>query len=170
MRIRITIGLMGAPEDFLMKAMKKVEDKIKSEREIYSINYEKPKKVGDKYFQNFFEAEIEVKDIEDLMGFVLDYGPDSLEILETGSIKCDPVKIQGAANDVSATMHQLTKHINMLRAQLKIMQRQMLEQKVKTEQKSTVGTKEKLEKPQKSQKAKLKPKTKKKAKKNKGNK
>ena len=165
MRARITIEMMGSPPEFVESSLKKVEEKIRGEYRVYEVRYEKPVKVGDMYYSVFFEMELEFKDIEQMFGFILDYGPSTIEVLESKPIKVEPLKLQNAANDTTAILHELLKQINLLKAQIKLLQRKALEDKVKLQQ----ALKEK-ETTKKAKKSKKSPKTSKKSKKKKGNK
>lgn len=162
MKARITLEMMGSPPEIVEKALKQAEERIRAEYKVINVRYEKPTKVGELYFSVFFEMELEFDTLDKMFGFVLDFGPSTFEILETKTQLITPASIQDAANDVSATLHALLRQITELKAQLKIQQRQALEEKVKIQQ--DLKNKETKTEPE-TKKPIKKPKTKKKTKK-----
>lgn len=131
-KARMIIEVMGSPEEYIAKSLQKAIEQIKMKGSTVSNEkYAEPKKVGDKYFSTFVEFEVEVKDIEELLGIVVDYGPSTIEVIEPHEFKVDSTSLQAISNDISATLHNHIKTNRILEARNKVLQREILELKVK---------------------------------------
>lgn len=104
---RIIIEILGTPKDHVETTMKQIIIKMKNEEHVKLLKettYETEQ--IKEFFSTFSELEIEVKNIEKLIGIIFDYMPSSIEILEPKNIVVDTIEIAGVLNDLIAKLHR----------------------------------------------------------------
>ncbi|MBR9678956.1 MAG: hypothetical protein GON13_01705 [Nanoarchaeota archaeon] len=78
---------------------------------------EKPKLTGDNIFTNFVEVTVEIKNFSGMLGFIIDFGPINIEILEPeGVVKIDSGELEGVTNDFIAKIHEYDKRLKAITA------------------------------------------------------
>src|SRR3989344_1962005 len=107
---KIIMEMLGAPKEHVDDTMKLVMDKMsKDDKFKVIINKVFPsEEINDKkltgnknvkFFSTFAEAELEFKQIEDLLGFCFDYMPSSVEILHPDGLKLSLSNMNNMIND-----------------------------------------------------------------------
>ncbi len=126
------INIIGRPADYLEEIMEKVVEQLKKDKGIVikKIKIEKPtiikqkteeikKAVGEKeVFGAFCELEMEFKDFSKLLGFMIDYMPASIEIVEPSEIKMSLNEMNGFLADFMGKLHlydEVTKKLKLER-------------------------------------------------------
>jgi hypothetical protein len=76
---------------------------------------EKPKVSGDNIFTSFVEVTAEIKDFSGVLGFIIDFGPINIEILEPeGVVEIDSGELEGVINDFIAKIHEYDKRLKVI--------------------------------------------------------
>jgi len=78
---------------------------------------EKPKSTGNNVFTSFVEVIVEIKNFSGVLGFIIDFGPINIEILEPeGVVKIDSGELEGVINDFIAKLHEYDKRLKAITA------------------------------------------------------
>ena len=78
---------------------------------------EKPKVSGDNIFTSFVEVTVKLKTFSQVLGFIIDFGPINIEILEPeGLVKIDSGELEGVINDFIAKIHEYDKRLKAITA------------------------------------------------------
>jgi len=102
----------------LVKATKNLIEKLKTDKLVAIADLKEDEIVeGGGYFTTNFEVNIATKTFEDMMYFVLSYGPTSVELTGPKEFDIKLDEAQGIVMDVATTIHS---YIGMI-AQLKVM-------------------------------------------------
>ena len=113
------INIIGRPADYLKVIMGKVIEELKKDKDIsiQKTRIEEPtiikqkteqleKVVGKKeVFGTFCELEMEFKDFSKVLGFMIDYMPTSIEIIEPSEIKMSLHEMNGFLADFMSKLH-----------------------------------------------------------------
>lgn len=113
------IEIAGFPEKHIEETLNLVKDKLVKEKGIKEIKstVNKPKKISEKIFSGFIEAEFLVTDQSTIMGIIYDYMPSSIEIIAPEEIKEDTLKLTELLNDLAAKLHLYDAAIKRLTAE-----------------------------------------------------
>ena len=126
-RLRMIIEVAGFPEEYILKTINVVAEKLAEEKGVIIIEQtaHKPAKVSDKMFSAFIEVEFLSESLAQLMGLVYDYLPSSVEIIEPEDpISDDPQAVTMILNDLIARLHRYNQIIHALKAENVILKRQ----------------------------------------------
>jgi hypothetical protein len=106
-RCAVVIEVLGKPADYLDKVLKKTIEDMGKRKDIEVINkkFYEPTPI-EKMFSTFTEIEILIKDMKTMVGFIFDYMPSNLEILEPKDIKFNLISANEFVNVLAARMHQ----------------------------------------------------------------
>ncbi|MBI5872342.1 hypothetical protein HZB88_04640 [archaeon] len=117
---RAILEVIGSPKDFVEETLGKVEEKLKETDSIKVLRCEKHNAVQmkNKFWSAFMEAEIEVENVKKLIGFCYDYMPSTLEIIEPLGFEIDAEEFGSALNDLLARLHQYSKVIKNMQAEI----------------------------------------------------
>jgi len=113
------IEMLGGPKEHIQQVMKDyVEKKLKDQSEFKIVNtkYADPKSQG-KLFSTFVELDLDFTKVGDLIGFVFDAMPSSLEVSKPEHIEFEVNILNDLLNDLSARIHQTDMLIKNLRSQ-----------------------------------------------------
>ena len=113
--VRSVIEVAGFPKEHIEEVMKKIVDKLKSEKKIMKAKIFEAKEV-EKIFSTFTEIEIEFKNIDELIGFCLDYYPSSIEVLEPEKLEVGNQEFTAVINDLLAKLHEYDSTVKRLKA------------------------------------------------------
>ncbi|MEM2707682.1 MAG: hypothetical protein QXQ30_01215 [Candidatus Pacearchaeota archaeon] len=136
-RAIIVYEIIGRPADYIEKVMNVFLDRIKDKKDVELIKKEifpvrEIEKVKDLY-SIVAETEFYFKDIEVLLGFMIDTMPSSIEIIEPKEIKFNLSKINAFVNDYLATLHRYDDVFKKLKLEREILIKKIneLEEKIK---------------------------------------
>jgi hypothetical protein len=123
------IEIGGKPIENVEKALKSVEDRLKAEKKFKVIESEisEPEiEEKSKLYLGFIDIKIQFKEIKDILDFVYDYTPSSIEIQEPENLKVNSLELTGILNDMSnkflknnAELRQMRAYIHMLKKEKK---------------------------------------------------
>lgn len=148
---RIIIEILGTPKEHVETTMKQVIIKMKNEEHVKLLKettYETEQ--IKEFFSTFSELEIEVKNIEKLIGIIFDYMPSSLEILEPKNLVIDTTEIAGVLNDLIAKLHRYDSLVRDLHAENMLLKKAINKERSFIKPEEEVHTSE--EKPKKTKK------------------
>ncbi len=134
LRAKTVLEIAGFPEEHIIKTLDLLEKNIGEQTYLEIIKFKsyKPKKVSDKLFSAFIELEFLTNSLSNLLGFIYDYMPSSIEIIEPEDpISDDPQELTGAFNDFIAKLHMYTQTIQGFRAENFILKKELKKLKEK---------------------------------------
>ncbi|MCA9486495.1 MAG: hypothetical protein H6500_00340 [Candidatus Woesearchaeota archaeon] len=118
---RFIIQIAGKPEKNVVEALKLVETKLREhelftvlESEVAEPEYDEETTL----YSGFLDLEIRFPGPAELLGFVLDYTPNSVEIVEPQILKLEASELTGIMNDMSSHLLRTSAKIRQLSAQL----------------------------------------------------
>lgn len=125
--IRTVIEIAGFPKEHIEEVMKKIVDKLKNEKKVMKAKIFEAKKV-EKIFSTFTEAEINFENIDELIGFCLDYYPSSIEVLEPEKFEVAGQEFTAIINDLLAKLHEYDSTVKRLKASYLAMEKKLKNQ------------------------------------------
>jgi hypothetical protein len=105
---RIIIEVLGAPKEHVEEAIKLVVDKIRDSKDMEILSestYEAVEK--GKLFTTFSELEIWFNGMDDLIQFMFNFTPSSVEIVRPTQLSIPALHLNGLFNDFLLKMHDL---------------------------------------------------------------
>jgi hypothetical protein len=122
---RVVIEVLGKPEEHVDKAMKGYIERLKKDKryKILREEFAEVKKQESGLWSTFTELEMEVENMQDLIGFCFDYMPSMLEVLTPSKIELSDKGFSDFFNDLQARLHQvdmIAKQVKMENDSLKI--------------------------------------------------
>jgi len=123
---RCMVEILGAPKEFIVKALKDHIDKLKQEglgiqMETYAEPVEK-----DKLFSQFVELQIAFKNLKELLDFCFDSMPSAVEILSPEKLDLDTAILQDFLNDFQSKLHHTDMMLKGLQMQKQVLDRNAL--------------------------------------------
>lgn len=125
---RSIITLEGRPVDYVKKVIEKVVSMISERYDVKKKDFSKPEKVGESIYSVFVEIEFSAKNFEGVLGYILDFGPSSIEILEPDEIRISSAELQGILNDLISNIQKMNNRIKVLEASNVILQKKIKKQ------------------------------------------
>ena len=129
---RFIIEIAGKPVENVEKALNLVLDKIKSEKKRFKLvesHIGEPELNEETtLYDGFLDIEIKFSEVKELMNFIMDYTPTSVEVVEPDTIKFDLVDINDFLNTYSASLLELHGKLRNLNAHIHFLNKK-LEQK-----------------------------------------
>jgi len=115
-KARMIVEVMGWPKEAVNNALEKVVDMMKEREQITIIKKElgNMKKLGEKTWSNFIEIEAEYKELKDLVGAIIDFGPISVEIISPDKVTLNLADIQDIVTDFVFKMQQINNTLRKL--------------------------------------------------------
>ncbi len=120
-QIKAIIEVVGAPEEHLKKTIELLSDSLSKKYEVINKVLNEPKKYSKKLFSTFLEIEFIVPSMSELIGFVIDYHPSSVEIIEPEEIKESSQELTFVINDLISKIHRMDIQIKALTAKNKLL-------------------------------------------------
>lgn len=128
--------MLGAPKEHVDETMKLVMDKMSKDDKFKIITNKlfPAEEISDKkltgnrdvkFYSTFAEAELEFKQIEDLVGFCFDYMPSSIEILHPDGLNLSLSNMNNMLNDLIARLHQYDMVLKNIHAQNMLMKKEL---------------------------------------------
>ncbi len=123
---RIIVEVIGSPKDFVEETLRNVLEKLKQEKGIQLHNSKTyvTEQLENKFWSTFAEIELEAETLRRLVGLCLDYLPASVEILEPAGMDLDLSEVAYITNDMLGKMHEYSKIIKNLQAEIILMRKQ----------------------------------------------
>lgn len=115
-KARIIIEIAGFPKEHIEEVLKKIVQKIKTEKKVLKYQIFEAEQ-HEKLYSTFTEMEIEFKNLEELSAFCFDYMPSSIEILSPLELKLLAKDYENMFNDIMAKLHQYDMTIKNLKAE-----------------------------------------------------
>ncbi len=115
--IRCIIELFGKPADALLKVLDNIIKSIKEREEVELLKFEhgKPENVKGEFFSAFTEVTVRIRDIEKLIGFLIDFGPVNIEILKpVGEVVIDSNDLESVLNDLMNKIHEFDNRLKVV--------------------------------------------------------
>lgn len=120
---RFIIEILGAPKEYIVKALKEHIEKIKKEGvKVKKETYEEPAQKKELWMQ-FVEIEASFKNPTELLNFCFDSMPSSVEILSPETLSFDTKELEDFLNDFQAKLHHTDKMLKNLQAQKNVLDR-----------------------------------------------
>jgi len=132
-RIRaiLIFEVLGRPKEYIEEVMKKFLETMGERKEVELISKQilEPKKVENArdVYTIVAETEFYFKDIETLLGFMLDTMPASIEIIEPTQLTFDLPRINAFMNDYLTKLHQYDDVYKKLKLEREILIRKLIE-------------------------------------------
>lgn len=120
--------MLGSPKEHVESTMNLVVDKMKSYEQSKVLNHKifPAEQLKDKpFFSTFVEAELEFKEVEDVIGFCFDFMPSSVEVLHPDSLKLSSPNLNNLINDLLARLHQYDMVLKNVHAQNLLMRKEL---------------------------------------------
>ena len=124
---RITVEVLGSPQDHVEKALKQVITKIKEENNMKVLKVEayEAKQMDNKLWSTFADIEFETKSLKKVLGVCYDYMPSSIEILEPAGMEMDCNDIAEVFNDFLTRLHKYSMVLNKLQTENTYMMKEL---------------------------------------------
>jgi hypothetical protein len=114
LRVWAAFEVMASQEEIASDSLKKHIEKLETDGRVklYKKQFSDVKQVEKPLpnlktgFSYICEVEFVVKDLEDLIKLVVEYGPSSIEIVEPAEMKLNITQTQSILNFISAMMHR----------------------------------------------------------------
>lgn len=105
---RFIIEIAGKPVENVQKALEKFKKQFEEEKnkfKLVEIDLNNPELSEDsKLYSGFLDMEIKFTDVGSMLGFIIDYTPTSIEIVEPSDLEFDSAEFSGTLNDMSASL------------------------------------------------------------------
>ncbi len=129
------IQIAGKPVENVEKALDVVLKKLKDEKKKFKvIEFEigEPELDEDTtLYSGFLDLKIKFNEVKELLNFVMDYTPNSIEIEEPTEIELDNGNLSDILNEVSGHILNNNLEVMKLRANVHVLNKQLLELKDK---------------------------------------
>lgn len=124
---RAIVEVIGSPKDFVEETLGKVEEKLGeySGAKVLKVEKKNAVQLKNKFWSAFMDAEIEVEDVKRLIGFCYDFMPSTIEILEPLRLEMETGEFGDALNDLLARLHQYSRIIKNLQAEVILAKRKL---------------------------------------------
>jgi hypothetical protein len=120
---RSILDILGAPREYIEKALKDHVEKLKKEGLKIVIEKYEPAKPQDKLFTTFAELQIEFKNAQELLDFCFDSMPSSVEIISPDQIVVNMQDLTALLNDFQAKLHHTDMMLKGIQAQKEVLDR-----------------------------------------------
>ncbi|MBI2673151.1 hypothetical protein HYX19_02725 [Candidatus Woesearchaeota archaeon] len=122
--LRIIIEILGNPQEHVNDTLKKIIEKIKSEFKVNKEEIYEAENVG-KLWSAFTEVEMELNNVDQLIGICFEYMPSSIEILDPIEFAVKSNDLNNLLNDLMAKLHQNDMIIKNLAAENTVIKREL---------------------------------------------
>ena len=131
--LRCTIELLAKPQEAATQALKKIVENLEEngkKLEVSMVEYAEPQKVEQDFFSAYATFNVKAE-INEIFGFILDYAPSVIEVINTSETKESSTDLQGILNDMSGRLNEMDKNIKIFSAQNIILSKENEELKKK---------------------------------------
>jgi hypothetical protein len=119
------IQVLGSPKEHLEKSLKLLSEDLEKKYNVLEKKVSEPKKEGEKFFSSFIDAEMSFQSFSEMMGFVIDFHPSSIEIIEPEEITESSIELTGILNDLIGKIHRMDSQTRALFAKYKMLEKQL---------------------------------------------
>lgn len=106
-RAKMIFEIAGKPQAHVEKTMKGIADKFEKENlKLIQMTIHRANEVGEGIYSSFTETDFLVSRISYLFGFLVDYMPSSIEIIEPDNLTETTANISDVLNDMMQKFHQ----------------------------------------------------------------
>lgn len=120
--VQTIIQIAGKPADLVEKTLHAVSNKLRDEKKAFkmkNVSLAKPEFDEEtKMFSGFLDITLQFSNISDILGFIVDYTPTSIEIVEPETIELDAITFGRVLNDICHQLLQAQSKVQILSAQL----------------------------------------------------
>lgn len=125
LRTKTIIEVVGWPKEHVSKTVNLISEKVGDKFIVIDKEVNEPKKVGDKAHSGFIELELLFENLTSLLGFIFDYMPSSVEIIEPKEVEEKTDLISDLMNDLAAKLHQYDSAVKKLKAKNNILKKKL---------------------------------------------
>jgi hypothetical protein len=125
MRILTNLNVVGKPAELVEEVLQGLVKKLSSEKKLLKKKILKPEKMGKNFFSGFLEVELEVKGFEELVEFLLDYSPVTIEILDSKDVTISLSEFQSGISELVARFQEYDEGIKGLNAANMLLRKQL---------------------------------------------
>lgn len=118
---RCIVEILGAPKEYIAKALQDHVDKIKNDGLDIQIEKYADPVASDKLFTQYVELQIAFKDTGELLDFCFDSMPSTVEIMSPEKLELDMAFFEDFVNDLQAKLHQTDMMLKGLQAQKQVL-------------------------------------------------
>jgi len=121
---RFIIQIAGKPIENVEKALEIVLNKLKEENKFKVLESEIVEAELDELttlYSGFIDILIRFNDVKDILGFIVDYTPNSVDVEEPENISFTCNEFTGILNDMSSNLLKSANEIRQLRAHIHLM-------------------------------------------------
>lgn len=125
--IRMIVEIMGAPKTHIEETMKKVVEKLETEKGIKVLKKKTfdCKELKNGLFSTFSEIEFEANELQKISDICFDYMPSSVEILEPAGADMDMAVLSDMFNDILAKLHRYDMLVKNFNAENRLLKEKM---------------------------------------------
>jgi hypothetical protein len=119
--VRFMLQVAGKPVENVNKALELVFDKIKESKDYKFIEGEIIEPELDEkstMYSGLIEVTLKFEKVEKLMGFIVDYTPNSVEIEDPETLKFEISEFNGVLNDMSSKFLHMAQQLRQANASL----------------------------------------------------
>lgn len=129
------IQIAGKPVENVDKALDVVLKKLKEEKKKFKVI---ESEIGESeldeettLYSGFLDVKIKFEEVKELLNFVIDYTPNSIEIEEPTEIELDNGHLTDILNDLSGHILRNSAEVRNLRAHVHVLNKQLIDLKEK---------------------------------------
>ena len=123
LHVKAIIELLGTPKEHLIKSMELLVEDIRKKFSVTKSDIKEPIKHTEKFFSSFIDFEFTVPSFSELVGFIIDYYPSSVEIIEPEIFKEESRNVTLVLNDLISKIHRMDMQVKTLLAKNKILEK-----------------------------------------------
>ena len=119
-KVRVVIEVVARPEKAAELMLQEIVKLVKKRRVINVLNekHAKPEPVSKEFFTAFVELELEIQELSNVIGFIIDFGPVSLEILKPEDVvEIDAGDLEAVLNDLIGKVQDYDKKLKLVTAE-----------------------------------------------------
>ncbi len=121
---RIILEIVGGPKEHVEKTMSLLVDTIKKQKELKVETYEiVPAEKKDEWWSTFCEMEVLFKKLDDVIEFIYEFMPSSIEIIDPQRITIENHHLSHVFNNLIARLHNTDMLLKEQAAQKKLIER-----------------------------------------------
>jgi hypothetical protein len=129
MKTRMIIEIAGFPKEHIENTIvllgEKFAEGLKTVKVIKRLVREPVQIKNSKIWSGFVEFHCDVQNLATMIGLIFDYMPSSVEIIEPESITEDTPYLNGILNDMAAKLHQYDATVKTLRAETRVLGKEL---------------------------------------------
>ena len=119
-KIRAILEVLGRPENAVKLTLENIVKRVDDRKNIsvLSKHFSKLKSEERGFFSAFVELDLEFEEFGEVIGFMLDFGPISLEILSPEELVLDAGSVEASLNELLTKFHTFDNQVKVLAAKI----------------------------------------------------